>query len=193
MKTINFFGIVSMIAICSLAAVSCQVSKKINKASHKQTTEYDSASHSVDSTVTKSSLQQTETIYFGDTLAASLQFTDEQINAMDSLSAVKDEAVDSAESNGIKIYVQVSKTKTGIKAKVKAIAKPVKVVNTSTAETEVKKAVATDTKVKLITEVATTTVSKEVERKPWIIGGGIVFLILILLIIYKKIYGKGSK
>ena len=169
------------------ATTSCRSSKIVSTEKHVDHSKKDSSHVKVDTTKTQViKIDQQQTSY-GDTLTGSLQFTDEQITQMEE--GHEEAAVDSIESNGVKVIVAVTKTGSGIKTKVTAVAKPKQVTNTQTTITNTQAGTTEATDVKTDHVKTDTATTKKVVGFPWGMAcliGAIVFLISFTLFLYKN-------
>lgn len=187
MRLINFF-------IVAVLLFSCRSSKTVQKASEVRNTVTDSSVTTTDSTrtITKS-ISQEHTI-FGDTLTGSLSFTEEQVSGMEAAGEVAPAAVDSLESNGVKIKLSFIKNKAGgYKAKVQVIAKPVQVVSIKQTTVDEKKGLTTAASKQTTEKVVVKTTAKTVTGWPWylklVLWGGLA--LGISFFIYYKIKNYG--
>ncbi len=156
---------------------------------------------SLDSTVITTDTSRIHTIttnqvqtIFGDTLTGSLQFTDEQVSGMEAAGEAEPPADDSLESGGIKVKISFKKNKAGgYKASVKAVAKPVQVVSTSTVTSDEKKGLTTAASMQKTEQVSVTSTDKKIVGWPWylklVLWGGLA--IGISFFIYYKIKNYG--
>lgn len=192
----NIFPLWLVLIVASPAAlISCRTSKTFSATRDEKITSTDSSKTTIDTTTTKTLNQTQQAFIYGDTLAGSLQFTDEQITSMDSARNESLWQVDSLESNGVKVLVSVTKTKAGVKTKVKAIAKPKQIINTSSTVSEEKKGESTMQNDKKTEQTIAVTESKTVKRWPAWASISLVTLLITgtLFFIYykKKNYGEG--
>ena len=165
------------IIICGAALISsCTTSKELHK---KTVTDTEKASSSIDAIDTSKTTTVTEastTTNYGDTLRGSLYFDDSAYQT----APANDYFTDSLESNGVKVSVSLVKTKNGIKAKVKAIAKPAAIKDFNRVTTTENKGVAVKTIATV--EKKSEASSKDVKKKTSWLGFGLIGLgILVLL------------
>ncbi len=178
-----------LLLITAMAVTACRSSKTIATNTHKAVAKKDSTRSFVDTTKKVTTTVSEVQTFFGDTLKATLGFTDAQIVQMDSsANATTDEVV---ESNGIKVSVRLQRFNGGIKANIKAIAKPTNATNTNTKKVEEKAGVTEQTKVTTNLQIKDTKRDVAITGFPWntviIVIGSIVLLILGLLIYkYRK-------
>ena len=165
-----------LIVCCGIMMLSsCRMSKELHKKAVTETEKTTTSIDAVDTSTTTTVTEGTVTTKMGDTLSGSLQFDESDYLVS---TPANDYFTDSLESNGVKVSVSLVKTKTGIKAKVKAIAKPAAIINHfKETKTEVKgvavKAVVSD-------EKKSTSVTKDLETTSFPIG--IVILLIIVAI-----------
>lgn len=169
MKQLNIFTI----AICGAALISsCRMSKELHKKAVTETEKTTTSVTTVDTSKTTTVTEAATTTNFGDTLSGNLYFDD---SAYLFTTPANDYFTDSLESNGVKVSVSLVKTKTGIKAKVKAIAKPTAVTDYNRTTTTEAKGVAVKTTDNI--EKKSVAVTKDLKKSsfPW----GIIILIII--------------
>ena len=169
--------------LIALVFGSCSMQKELHKNTVKQSEQSATTIDSTDTTKSSSVTEINRTTAYGDTLSGSMYFGDEVVG--ESGNVVGDNTnnggySDSIESNGVKVVVALEKTRTGYKAKVKAIAKPVSTVDHFKQTTTDNKGVAVKTVATV--EKKSEASSKDVKKKTSWLGFGLIGLgILVLL------------
>lgn len=178
--------VLTFLLVITIAVSSCRSSKTIATDTHTAVTKKDSARSFIDTTKKVTTTTSEVQTFFGDTIKASLGFTDAQIAQMDSSSnANTDEVV---ESNGIKVSVRLQRFNGGIKANIKAIAKPTNTTNTNIKKVEEKAGVTEQTKGSETVQIKDKKRDIAITGFPWntvIIVIGFIILLIIGMLIYK--------
>lgn len=178
------------ILIPALLLFCCSCHRKVATQKSHTTKHQDSNSVSIDTTKMVQNEVEQITTYYGDTLNGTINIIPDEPDVNGFVSK------NSFESNGIKLNVDLKPTKTGFKAHVTAIAKPVAVTNTKAKETTEAKGNSNIIHVRTDQESEAKNKASESENEIWkFLGLGlsiIAILLLIAFVIWLYFKNKGN-
>lgn len=187
------------IVSAAVILMSCTAGKISTKNSSNEKTHKDSTVTTVDTSKVTNAVIAMKNEYYGDTLTGSLAFTNEQIDAIYKVddttvdySIVNTPVEDSLESSGLKVKVTFVPVKGGLKAKIKAVARPKESSSTRAEFNTQQKGETTQAKKTEDTDKQLDNSTRETKGFPWtaaLLIGALLILIIFIIIILIKRYG----